>query len=73
MAHLLSARPLRYTCMRVLGFNSLGQKNPSELLINHLRCFRFYLRVQYIYMYILQISKDSFCIHSEYTQFHSAY
>jgi hypothetical protein len=75
--------------MRFFGFKWFGQTNPSRLLINILKYFRFlfwicqYIRLfvhsaysQYIYRFIpriLSIRTDSFSVFSVYKQIHSAY
>ncbi len=69
--------------------NWFGQKNPSELLINHLKYFRFCLRIRRdirIFVHsayyqnteiflprIIRIRKFSFRVLSVYIQFHSTY
>jgi hypothetical protein len=75
--------------MRFFVLNWFGQKNPSELLINHLKYFRFCLRIRrdiQIFVHsayyqnmeiflprIIRIRKFLFRVLSVYVQFHSAY
>ncbi len=87
----LQKQPLKvlYTCMRLLILNWFGQKNPSELLINLLKYFRFYLRIrrdiwisvhsaysQYTRNFIqciICLCAISFRVLSDYVKFYSAY
>jgi hypothetical protein len=75
--------------MRFFDFKCFGQTNPSRLLINILRYFRFLFRIrcdirlfvhseysQYMYRFvprILSIRTDSFRVFSVYKQIHSVY
>jgi hypothetical protein len=75
--------------MRFLILNCFGQKNPSELLINLLKYFRFYLRIrrdiqisvhsaysQYtrnFTQHIIRLRAISFRVISDYVKFYSAY
>jgi hypothetical protein len=58
---------VQYTCMRFFGFGRLGQKNPSELLFNHLRFSRFWFEFAEIFGF-----KFIF-VYSEYAQICLAY
>ncbi len=86
---MLHVFPERYTCMRFFILNWFGQKNPSELLNNHLKYFRFWLRIcrdirifvhsayyqntEIFLPRIMRIRKFSFRVLSECGNFHSAY
>ncbi len=64
--------------MRFLILNWFGQKNPYELLNNHLKYFRFWLRIHWDVQIsciprIIRIRKFSFRLFSEYGNFHPAY
>jgi hypothetical protein len=79
---------LNATRMRFFVLNWFGQQNPSELLINQLTYFRFWLQIRWdihIFLHsmysqttgsfiphIISIRKFSFCV-SVYGQLHFAY
>ncbi len=60
--------------VRFFGLTWFGRTNPSGLLKNVLKYFRFWFRIRRgIPLYILSIHIDSFRVSSEYEQIHSVY
>jgi hypothetical protein len=64
--------------MRFFSLNWFGQKNQSELLNNHLKYLRFWLRIRrdiriLCLLLMIRIRKFSFCVLSEYGNFPSPY
>jgi hypothetical protein len=64
---ILSTLKVLYTCMRFFSLNWFGQKNPSELLNNHLKYFKFWFQIRRYSNF------HAFGILSEYGNFPSAY
>ncbi len=68
----------RYTCTRFFILNWFGQKNPSELLNNHLSIFDFSFKFAEIFEFsciprIIRIRKFTFHVLSVYGNFPFAY